>query len=127
MRVAICLAGFGVLLAFGSSGCARFDYTGVSLSARTFHDDPGISDYYVGADAQFVVTDREQENRRADASVDFGARHAAVDPASPPIHWDRIVAEADAPPVEQAATDARVETETWPDDDADASGCADQR
>jgi hypothetical protein len=39
----------------GAVGCTSTQYRGAEPSARTFHEDPNPSDYYVGMDLLFTV------------------------------------------------------------------------
>ena len=41
-------------------GCGKMQYQGTTVTGRTFHPDPGVEDVYVGADAEFAVTDPKE-------------------------------------------------------------------
>jgi hypothetical protein len=99
------LAGCLVLLAIALCGCAKLEYFGISPSARTFHEDPGFEEFYIGADLEFFVTDPVQERRLAEASLDLAAGSDTADPANPPLPWEQFLA-IDEAPVEQARTSA---------------------
>ena len=100
----------GLLLAFALAfgGCGRLEYRSIIPSAQSFHEDPSIDDMYVGAQAEFVVTDRAQQRYMITAAL---PRHAdTLDAWNPSIAWDQIT----TPPIQtgQASTGAEPQAET---------------
>ena len=77
MRMRITIGyGLSLLAAMGwTAGCSTANYNGYSPSARTFSENPGMRDYYVGMNLNFSV-DRPTEYHRA-APADTGTTPAA--------------------------------------------------
>ena len=64
-------------------GCESMRYTQTTPSVRTMSDDPQFGDYYIGADSQFVIADRNEKLRpAADPN-----RREVMDIWNPPLAW----------------------------------------
>ena len=102
----VCWAGsFAIAAAVSAAlgGCGQMDYQGTNATARTFHPDPGVDDVYVGADAEFAVTDPAEKRRLANQPP--ATQSDTFDAQKSQREWDQTWEQATtAPsPVEQPA------------------------
>ena len=94
----LCPLLLGVLLC----GCVKLQYQSFTPSARSFHEDPGVDEMYIGADAQFAITDRRQQRYLVSSALPTQTNtHDAWNPA---FAFDDVPSPA-AVQIEQAATD----------------------
>jgi hypothetical protein len=109
----VCWAGsFAIAAAVSAAlgGCGQMDYQGTTATARTFHPDPGVEDVYVGADAEFAVTDPAEKRRLANqppAPADtFDAQKSQREFDQ---SWEQATAPTTAPAEQSAEGDAPAE------------------
>jgi hypothetical protein len=108
----VCWAGsFAIAAAVSAAlgGCGQMDYQGTNATARTFHPDPGPEDVYVGADAEFAVTDPAEKRRLANQPT---AQSDTFDAQKSQREFDQSWEQATAPttaPSEQSAGEANAD------------------
>jgi hypothetical protein len=89
-----------MLAAAAVPGCGQMQYQDTTVTARTFHPDPGLEDVYVGADAEFAVTN-PKEARPAESPE---ASNDVLDTQTSQRAWEQTWGQATTQPGRPAET-----------------------